>query len=157
MDEAKVYAHLQKIAVQFNAWRGRLPALIEFLRFSMGADAPETAALDHFLRKESTQRELVKFEVALWRGPDKSYRLISLAVTGDPEVARRRLAHKPTSATQCSWCHQDEKSFAPVALRPELNIFRNPVPCRFLHPQCAHSWELMRRMVERDDLTARNN
>lgn len=153
MDEQKVYAHVQAVARQFNAWRGQLPALIEFVRYSMKDDAPPTDQLDNFLRRETTQRALIAFEVGLWRASDKTYRLVSLAVTSDPAVAKRRLEYRPLSTDQCRWCHIDEKSFAILDLRPELDIRRDLVPASRLHPVCMHSWLLCRALVERDGIT----
>ena len=150
MDEAKVFAHVQAVARQFNAWRGTLPALIVFIRYSMKADAPPADRLDHFLRKESTQRALIDYEVGLWRATDKTYRLVSLAVTSDPAVAQRRLNYRPLSTGQCRWCHIDERSLASLELKPELDIHRNLVMASYLHPVCMHSWLLCRALVERE-------
>lgn len=150
MDEEKIYAHVQAVARQFNAWRGNLPALVEFVRYSMKADAPPADRLDIFLRKETTQRALIGYEVGLWRATDKTYRLVSLAVTSDPEVARRRLNYRPFSTDQCRWCHIDERRLAPLELKPELDIHRNLVPASYLHPICMHSWLLCRALVERE-------
>ncbi len=150
MDEEKIYAHVQAVARQFNAWRGTLPALITFIQYSMKADAPPADRLDNFLRKEATQRALIGYEVGLWRATDKTYRLVSLAVTSDPAVAQRRLAYRPLSTDQCRWCHIDERGLAPLELKPELNIHRELVPASFLHPICMHSWLLCRALVERD-------
>lgn len=150
--EEKVFAHIQAVARQFNAWRGTLPALIEFVRYSIGPSAPTAEQLDNFLRRESTQRTLVNYEVGLWRATDKTYRLVSLAVPTDPAVAQRRLQYRPLSTNQCRWCHIDEKSFANLDLRPELDIRRELVPASYLHPQCTHSWLLMRALVEREQI-----
>lgn len=150
MDEEKIFAHVQAVARQFNAWRGTLPALIEFVRYSMKDAAPPAERLDSFLRKETTQRALVNYEVGLWKATDKTYRLVSLAVTSDPAVAQRRLSYRPLSTNQCRWCHIDERRFASVDLKPELNIHRELVPASFLHPICMHSWLLCRALVERE-------
>lgn len=152
MDEQKIYAHVQAVARQFNAWRGSLPALIEFVRYSMGPSAPPAEQLDNFLRRESTQRALISYEVGLWRASDKTYRLVSLAVPTDPAVAKRRLEYRPLSTDQCRWCHIDERSFAHLDLKPELNIRRDLVPASFLHPVCMHSWLLCRALVERESI-----
>lgn len=148
MDEQKIYAHVQAVARQFNAWRGTLPSLIEFVRYSMKADAPPADRLDNFLRREATQQALINYEVGLWRATDKTYRLISLAVPSDPTVAQRRLNYRPLSTNQCRWCHIDERSLASLELKPELNIHRELVPASFLHPICMHSWLLCRALVE---------
>lgn len=149
MDEQKIYAHVQAVTRQFNAWRGTLPSLIEFVRYSMKDDAPPAERLDNFLRREATQRALIGYEVGLWRATDKTYRLVSLATPSDPAVAQRRLEYRPLSTNQCRWCHVDERGLAPLELKPELDIHRNLVPASFLHPVCMHSWLLMRALVER--------
>lgn len=152
--EARILAHTQAVARNFLAWRGSLESLIPFIVYSMGTDAPSPEDLDLFLRKESTQRLLQsKYETALWKATDKTYRLICIAIPLDPEVVKRRLARFPTSTNQCRFCQIDEKSFAYLELKPELDIRRELVPASYLHPHCQRSWLLMRALVERADIS----
>lgn len=150
IEESRILAHTQHVARRFIAWKGTLDALVEFVSHSMGADAPTAAQLDNFLRRPETQRILqAHYETALWKAADKTYRLVALAVPTDPEVARRRLVRFPASTTQCRWCQIDEKGFAHLELKPELDIRREQVPASYLHPNCQRSWLHMRALVER--------
>jgi len=149
MDNEKVLAHVQHVARHFIAWRGHLPALIKFVAYSLGDDAPEDSRLDNFLRRESTQETLrLHYETGLWIAPDKTWRLVCLAVPDDPAVAKRRLNNRPTSASQCRWCHIDEKSRDLLALKPELNIRREHIAGSYLHPICQRSWMLLYDIAE---------
>lgn len=149
--ELKVLAHIQAVARQFLVWRGSLPSLIEFIVYSMGAEAPSDDRLDVFLRKEQNQRLLqANFETALWRAADKTYRLVCLAVPTDPAVAARRLSRFPASTSQCRFCQIDEKGLAHIELKPELDIRRDLVPASYLHLNCMRAWLLMRDLVDRE-------
>lgn len=154
MDDAtkqQVLAHTQAVARQFLNWRGNLESLITFVRYSMKTEDPSAAEVDNFLRRESTQRELAaNWEVGLWRATDKTFRFVSLAIPTDPEVARRRLEQFPASTNQCSWCQIDERSFAPIELKPELDVYRNPVSRRMLHQNCQRPWQALRALAERE-------
>lgn len=149
----KILAHVQFVAMHYSAFKGSLETIIAFVAYSMGDAAPSPDRLDNFLRRAETQRTLEnEFDVALWRGADKEWHLISLVVPVDIAVCRRRLDHRPTSpGTQCRWCLQDSKGFAHLELKPELDIYRNPVPASMLHPQCLRPWQLMRALVEREE------
>ena len=155
MDEAlfrTVAPHIQAVARHMLAWRGSLESLITFVRYSLKSDTPTAATLDNFLRREDVQRELqAHWEVSLYRATDKSYRLIDLSIPVDPEVARRRINDFPASTTQCRYCKIDERSLAPIELRPELNIYREPVPRSMLHPGCMRSWLALRALVDREN------
>lgn len=150
--ELKILGHIQHVARRFIAWRGGLDALVEFIAASVGEGAPAAEHLDNFLRKPETQRILqAKYETALWKASDKTFRLICLAVPADPDIARRRLARFPSSTTQCRFCQIDEKGFAHLELKPELDIRREQIPASYLHPHCQRSWLHMRALVEREE------
>lgn len=156
MDDALFHVtapHVQAVARHMLAWRGNLESLITFIRYSMSSpDHPTAATLDNFLRREDVQRELqAHWEVSLYRATDKTFRLIDLSTPVDPEVARRRINDFPASTTQCRYCKIDERSLAPIELRPELNIYREPVPRSMLHPSCMRSWLALRALVDRED------
>lgn len=147
-----VLAHLQVTARHFLAYRGSLEKLIELVSYSIGIAAPDAEQMRNFLLRESTQKTLeLEWETALWRSADrnKSWRLISLATTADPEVAKRLLARRPPSSDCCAYCWQDEKGFTD-ALKPELNILGNSVPGIYLHRQCSRPWKYLRDLVARN-------
>ncbi|UVJ44997.1 hypothetical protein NVV94_05285 [Pseudomonas sp. LS1212] len=145
-------AHIQFTARHFIALRVTLEKLIELIAYSIGTAAPDADQIRNFLIKESTQKTLEsEWETALWRSADRnqSWRLICLAVTADPEVAKRLLARRPPSPDCCAFCWQDEKGFTD-ALKPELDIYNNPVSGVHLHRQCSRPWHLMRALVARN-------
>lgn len=150
--QLKVYAHTQAVARQFMAWRGSLESLIVFIVYSMGESAPPPDRLDNFLRRESTQTTLAgRYETALFRASDKTFRLICLATTTDPNTARKRLAHLPVSrSTQCAHCLIDEKGFANIDLVPELDVYRLPTG-RYLHKCCQKPYARIRSLAEREN------
>lgn len=149
--ELKILAHIQATARHYFALKTSLETLTSFVGYSMGPDAPDPERLAHFMCLDKTQRELeAHWEVSLSQAIDKSWKLISLATVVNVEQAKRRLAYFPVSkGTQCAWCEMDEKSFASMELRPELDIKREPVPGRYLHRACARPWALLRALVER--------
>lgn len=148
-------AHIQYVARHFIAYRGSLEKLVELIRYSIGEAASEPEQIRNFLMRESTQKTLeLEYETALWCSADrsKSWRLICLAVKTDPEVAKRLLARKPPSSDCCSFCWQDERG-AMDALKPEVDIYGNPVPGVYLHRQCSRPFKLMRDLVARAQTT----
>ncbi|UVJ46215.1 hypothetical protein NVV94_12145 [Pseudomonas sp. LS1212] len=150
-DQLIVLAHTAYCAKFYIAFRGSLEKLIELIAYSIGEAAPDADQISVFIRKEETQRTLeVTYETALWRSADRtqSWRLICLAVTADPEVAKRLLAKRPPSPDCCAYCLQDERGVM-EALKPELDIYNNPIPGVMLHRQCSRPWGLMRDLVAR--------
>lgn len=144
-------AHIQFTARHFLALRCTLDKLIELVRYSIGEAAPTTDEIRNFLLKESTQKTLeLEHETALWCSSDrnKSWRLICLATTADPEVAKRLLNRKPPSSDCCAFCWQDEKGFTD-ALKPELDIYGNQIAGCYLHRPCARPWKYLRDLVAR--------
>lgn len=148
----KILAHTQHVARHFIALKTSLETIVMMVAYDFGPSAPDPEQLSLFLRKEETQRELqINWETGLWRATDKSYRLVCLATPTDQAAAYRRLNNYPTSPTQCRFCWIDEKGLSTLELRPELDIYRNPVAKSFLHPHCERSWKLMRAIVEREE------
>lgn len=145
-------AHIQFTARHFLALRCTLEKLIELIAYSIGEAAPALDQIRNFLLKESTQKTLeLEYETALWCSADrnKSWRLICLATTADPDVAKRLLARRPPSADCCAFCWQDERGFT-TQLTPEKDIYGAPVPGSYLHRQCSRPWHLMRDLVARN-------
>jgi hypothetical protein len=151
--QLKVLAHCQYVARHYSAFKGSIESIVSFIAYSIGAESPDPDQLSVFLRRPETQRTLeTNYETALFRDISKQWHLISLAPPTDPAVCRRRLNHRPTSpGTQCRWCYQDSKGYAALELKPELDVYRNPVPASFLHPQCFRPWLAMRAIVEREN------
>ncbi|WP_085275254.1 hypothetical protein [Pseudogulbenkiania subflava] len=151
--QLKVLAHVKFVAMHYFAFKGSLETIITFVAYSMGSDSPSPDRLDNFLRRAETQRRLEnEFETALFMDTAKVWHLVSLVVPMDVAIARRRLNHRPISpGTQCRWCLADSKGFAGQELKPELDIYRQPVPGSFLHPQCMRPWLAMRALCDREN------
>lgn len=144
-------AHIQFTARHFLALRCTLDKMIELIRYSIGEAAPDPDQIRIFLRKEQTQKTLeLEWETALWCSADrnKSWRLVSLATTGDPEVAKRLLDRRPPSSDCCAHCWQDERGVLD-ALVPLMDIYGKPVPNVKLHRQCARPYKLHVDLVAR--------
>ncbi|CAO3303397.1 MULTISPECIES: hypothetical protein [unclassified Pseudomonas] len=144
-------AHIQFMARHFIALRCSLDKLIELLRYSIGEAAPAPDQIRIFLLKESTQKTLeLEYETALWQSADrgKSWRLICLATTADPQVAARLLARRPPSSDCCAFCLQDERGVT-NALKPEIDLYGNQIAGVYLHRQCARPWKYLRDLVSR--------
>lgn len=144
-------AHTQYVAKFYQAYRGPIEKLIELIRYSIGAQTPDTDRVRNFLMRESNQKLLEsEWETALWRSADrtKSWRLVCLAPQTDPEVAARLLAKRPPSTDCCAFCFADERGVMD-ALIPEIDLYGNPVPGIRLHRQCARPWKLHRALVAR--------
>ncbi|MFG0527360.1 hypothetical protein [Pseudomonas sp. yb_5] len=149
-------AHIQFTARHFIALRCPLDKLIEFIRYSIGEAAPAPDQIRLFLLKESTQKTLeLEYETALWQSADraKSWRLICLATTSDPQVAARLLERRPPSSDCCAFCFQDERGVY-NALKPEFDLYGNPVAGVSLHRQCERPWKQLRNLVARNPQTA---
>ncbi|WP_024301975.1 hypothetical protein [Pseudogulbenkiania sp. MAI-1] len=151
----KLYAHIQHVARHFSAWKGGIESLVAYINYDLGADAIEPAQLENFLRRAENQRELeAHYETALWQGPNKQFRLVCLAITDDPQIAKRRLEHFPADKRrQCAFCYIDEGQFVDLGLElfPELDLRREIVPGRYLHNCCRRPWAQLRLLAERAD------
>lgn len=149
-NERLILAHTQYVAARFFAWRGALNDLVLFVGHSM-AGVVAQHDIERHLRKAEFQNELAgNWETALWRASDKSWRLVTLAINPDADVARQRLNEFPASSSQCRWCLQDEHGLAEYDLKAELNLRREVVPNSRLHPQCMRPWGQLRALAERE-------
>jgi hypothetical protein len=149
--QSTLLAHTQFVARHFIAYRGSLDKLIELVRYSIGEAAPDADVMRNFLLRDTTQRTLeLEYETGLWRSSDRnqSWRLISLAVNADPEVAKRLLERRPPSPDCCAFCFQDERG-ALDALKPEIDLYGNSIAGVYLHRQCSRPWKYMRDLVAR--------
>lgn len=150
-----VLRHTAHCAKHFLAYRGSLEKLVELIRYSIGTAAPAPDVVAHFLRCESTQKELeTTYETALWQSADyvKTWRLICLATTADPAVAARLLARKaPPEA--CAFCWQTERGWTDKTLVHEQDVSGAFVGAVLLHPTCARSWRRLRDLVARGGVT----
>lgn len=143
-------SHIAYCAKFYMAYRGSLDKLVELVRYSIGEAAPDAGQIRNFMMREETQRTLeLDYETALWRSNDhnKSWRLISLAIKADPEVAQRRLLKRPPSAQCCGFCWQDESIYAD-ALKPELDVYNQPTGV-YLHRHCSRPFKQLRDLVAR--------
>lgn len=144
-------AHIQVTARHFVALRCSLDKLIELIRYNVGEAAPAPDRIRTFLLREGTRQTLeLEYETALWESADraKTWRLICLATPDDPQVASRLLNRRPHSADCCNFCFQDERGVY-NALKPELDIYGNPVAGVSLHRQCERPWKQLRNLVAR--------
>jgi hypothetical protein len=145
-----LHAHVQAVAIQFISYRGDITALAKFVAASMVTGAPDLEALIHYLRKESTHKELMEqYEVGLWRNTTGDWSLVSLATPPTIEQMKYRLDNFPVSNTQCRWCLQDAKRLSDLELVSELNLHGQPVHRSRLHPICMRPWLSMRTQVAR--------
>lgn len=152
--QSRIFAHTQAVARHFIAWKGALPSLIPFVAYSIGESAPSPDEIENFLKRNSTQEELLqRWETVLRRSLDGSWRLVCLAVPDNVNIARQRLSHFPVSrGTSCRWCSQDEHIFAADELKPVLDANLVPVAGSYCHPTgCMASWLLMQNFVNRAD------
>lgn len=152
MNKELINRHIQAVAIQFISYSGTLSALAKFITHSMGDSAPSLEEVTHYLSKEETQKELLKWEVGLFKNTIGSWSLVSLATPPTIEGMRYRLDHFPVSNTCCRWCLQDAKRLAHIELVPELNIHGLPVHRSLLHRGgCMQAWLTMRNQVARAD------
>lgn len=149
--DTRINAAIQEVTIQFISYNGELQALAKFVAASMGATAPDMEMLTHYMRKEETHKELVKYGVGLWRNTNGTWSLVSLATPPTIEVMRYRLEHFPTSNTQCRWCLQDSKRLADIDLIVEKDIRGEPVHNSRCHAACMKPWTTMRNQVARAD------
>lgn len=144
-----ILAHIQAVAIQFISYRGDITQIAKFVAASMVTDAPSLDEIVHYLRKESTHKELVEYEVALWRNTIGDWSLVSLATPPTLEQMKYRLDNFPVSNTQCRWCLQDAKRMADIELIAEIDLHGLPVHRSRYHRQCAKPWQYMRTQVAR--------
>lgn len=140
---------IQEAAIRFISYRGDINTMATFVAHAIGAAAPDMETITHYLRKEETHEELLRYDVALWRNVIGDWSLVSLATPPTIEAMRYRLAHFPPSNTCCSWCGQDSRRLTHINLIPEKDIHGLPVHNRMLHKQCMKPWLTMRNQVAR--------
>lgn len=152
-EKATVLAHTQFTARHFIAFRGSAEKLVELIAYSIGRDAPERGRILQFLSREDTQKQLeTEYETAVYRSNDrnKSWRLICLATTADPEVAKRLLSKRPPNSNSCCFCWQQENP-ATDRLFPERDVAGAVVNGVYLHLRCVRPWKLLRDLVARSN------
>ncbi|WP_160106159.1 hypothetical protein [Pseudomonas izuensis] len=150
MNNELINRHVQAVAIQFISYRGTLDALANFVAHSIGDSAANMAELTHYLGKEATHKDLLNWDVGLFKNTAGDWSLVSLATPPTIEGMRYRLEHFPTSNTQCRWCLQDAKRLADIDLAPEKDIHGLPVLRSLLHPGgCMKAWLTMRNQVAR--------
>ena len=143
--------HTQTVCIQFISYRGTMEALAGYVTHSMGEQAPSITDVIHYLIKAETHKELLNWDVGIWRNTDGSWSLVSLATPPDIEQMRYRLEHFPISNTQCRWCLQDAKRLAHIDLIAEKCIRGLPVFNSRCHVACMKPWLTMRNQVARYD------
>lgn len=152
MNNEKINAAAQEVAIQFISYRGPMFSLAGYVRQSMGDTAPPLAEIVHYLQKKETHEELLKWEVGLFKNTIGDWSLVSLATPPTIGQIKYRLEHFPVSNTCCRFCLQDAKRLAYIDLVPELDIHGVPVPRSLLHPGgCMKAWGEMRTQVARAD------
>lgn len=159
-NERLVLAHIQHVARHFGVFRGKIEVVAEWVARSMGDQSPDTDTLANYLRKQSTLDTLYGgWETCLAPNLDTAdtWRLVSIAVTTEPHVARRRLSMRPTDPRrQCAFCHVDTGNRAEYALAAYKDVAGNVVPGIFLHELCMRPYkqlmELAALAAERNEL-----
>lgn len=139
------------VAIQFGGYAAPLEAIARYVALALGEDAPDMARLIHYLSKEETHKTLeADHEVALWPGPGKMWRLVSLTTPPTLEAIERRLSQYPDSAsTQCAWCLIDERNSYATELIKIFDLHGNPIHRRLVHRQCYKPWMVMVNQSER--------
>ncbi|OPK06784.1 hypothetical protein [Pseudomonas sp. VI4.1] len=151
MNNDLINRHVLNVTIQFISFRGTLEAFVGYVTHSMGDSAPSIADVIHYLIKAETHKELLNWDVGIWRNTDGSWSLVSLATPPDIEQMRYRLEHFPISNTQCRWCLQDAKRLADNDLIVEKDIKGLPVHNSRCHKICMKPWLTMRNQVARAD------
>lgn len=143
--------HTQAVCIQFISYRGPIEAIGTYVAHSASDEATiNKEELIHYLRKGETHKELLRYDVGLWRNTIGDWSLVSLATPPTIENMRYRLDHRPPSNTCCRWCLQDSKRLAYIDLVPEKDIHGLPVHNSMLHPGgCMKAWLTMRNQVAR--------
>ncbi|UVJ45071.1 hypothetical protein NVV94_05675 [Pseudomonas sp. LS1212] len=153
MNSELINRHVQACAIQFISYSGTMRALAGYVQHSMGDNAPSIEELTRYLQRPETHKELLKYEVGLWRDTLGNWCLVSLATPPTLEGMRYRLEHFPVSNTCCRWCLLDSKRLAHIDLIYEKDIRNEPVPRSLLHKICMKPWLSMRTQVARSGVT----
>lgn len=151
LDKHLVNRHVVAVALQFSAFAAPLESIAKYVAMSMASDAPELPALMHYLSKQETQDVLAAdFEVGLWVGPGRMWRLVSLSTPQTMNAIEHRLNTFPDSvSTQCSWCLIDEKNHYATELVKVHDLHNEPIHRRLVHRQCQKPFTVMLQQHER--------
>ena len=152
MNDPVLNRAIQEVSIRFISYRGDINTMATFVAHAIGAAAPELATIVHYMRKEETHAELLRYDVGLWRNTIGDWSLVSLATPPTLEAMHYRLVHFPPSNTCCRWCGQDSRRSAHIDLVPELDIHGLPVHNSRLHKHCLKPWMVMRNQVARADV-----
>lgn len=140
---------IQEVCIRFISYRGDINTMATFVAHAIGTAAPDLETITHYMRKQETHEELLRYDVGLWRNTIGDWSLVSLATPPDIGQMRYRLEHYPPSNTCCRWCGQDCKRLAHIDLVPEKDVYGLPVHNSMLHKHCQKPWLTMRNQVAR--------
>lgn len=152
LDLGKLCAHVQNVARFHGAYRGRLPQIVALVLRSMKSKLDADLEIERTLQKPGVQTLLAaKYEVALWRGKDGNYRLVSLALPSTAAAAAERASFRPLDLqNQCAFCMLGEKA-SHFELRPDLDVRgEQPIPGLSFHRQCLPAWRALRMLAAKD-------
>lgn len=151
MNTALINRHVAAVAIQFAAFAASLESIARYVAMSMGDDAPPLPELMHYLSKRETQYVLAAdFEVGLWVGPGRMWRLVSLSTPPTMEAIEHRLNSFPDSvSTQCAYCLIDEKNHYATELVKVYDLRGNPIHRRVVHRACYTPFTVMLQQYER--------
>jgi len=151
MNAQLINRHVAAVAIQFGAYAAPLESIAKYVAISMANDAPDMARLLSYLAKEEVHEVLAaEFEVGLWCGPGRMWRLVSLSTPPTMEAIENRLSSYPDSvSTQCAWCLIDEHNHYATELIKVYNLYGEPIHRRVVHRQCFKPWMVMVNQLER--------
>lgn len=150
-DKHLVNRHVTAVALQFSAFAAPLESITRYVAMSMGASAPPLPELQHYLSKQETHDVLAaEFEVGLWVGPGRMWRLVSLSTPPTLEAIEHRLNTFPDStSTMCAWCYIDERNHYAIELIKVFDLHGEPIHRRLVHRQCYKPFTVMVQQLER--------
>lgn len=159
IDKQLVNRHVVAVALQFSAFAAPLESIAKFVAMSMGNDAPPLPELQHYLSKQETCDVLAaEFEVGLWVGPGRMWRLVSLSTPQSMEAIEHRLNSFPASvSTQCAWCLIDERNHYATELIKIFDLHGEPIHRRLVHRQCQKPFTVMLQQHERAQKAVENS
>lgn len=159
MNTQLINRHVAAVAIQFAAFAAPLESIARYVAMSMGDDAPPLPELMHYLSKQETHDVLAaQFEVGLWCGPGKMWRLVSLATPQTMNAIEHRLNSFPDSvSTQCAYCLIDEKNHYSTELVKIYSLHNEPIHRRMVHRQCQKPFMVMLQQHERAQKAVENS
>lgn len=147
-----ILAHTQAVSRFYQALRTSEAKLVELVRHSIGAGAPDPEVVASFLRRAETRTILERdWECSLWASADpaKSTRLVCLAVTTNLTDAAARIAKRPAAPdSTCFWCWQTERGSDREQLVLEKDLYGEATGA-LLHKQCLRPWMITRQLAMR--------